>query len=149
MYFPRRGDQAEVEYESVMPQADAENETILVVEDDKDVRLYLIEVLRDLSYRVIGAPDPTSAMGILENSSIKIDLMLTDVVMPGVNGRELATRARQLRPGLKVLFMSGYSPNAVVHQGRVDLDVQLIQKPVALHELSSRIRDMLDRVHGS
>jgi DNA-binding response OmpR family regulator len=87
-------------------------------------------------------------MGILENSSIKIDLMLTDVVMPGVNGRELATRARQLRPGLKVLFMSGYSPNAVVHQGRVDLDVQLIQKPVALHELSARIRDMLDRVHG-
>ena len=149
MYFPRRGDQAEVEYESVMPQADAENETILVVEDDKDVRLYLIEVLRDLNYRVIGAPDPTSAMGMLENFSIKIDLMLTDVVMPGINGRELSKHARQLRPGLKVLFMSGYSPNAVVHQGRVDLDVQLIQKPVALHELSARIRDMLDRVEGS
>jgi DNA-binding response OmpR family regulator len=69
--------------------------------------------------------------------------------MPGINGRELAKHARQLRPGLKVLFMSGYSPNAVVHQGRVDLDVRLIQKPVALHELSTRIRDMLDRVQGS
>jgi PAS domain S-box-containing protein len=149
MYFPRRGDQAEVEDDKVIPYADAENETILVVEDDKDVRSYLLEVLRDLNYRVIGAPDPIAALGILENSSMKVDLMLTDVVMPGINGRELATRARDLRPGLKVLFMSGYSRNAVVHQGRVDLDVQLIQKPVSLHELSTRIRDMLDRVNGS
>jgi CheY-like chemotaxis protein len=71
--------------------------------------------------------------------------MLTDVVMPGMNGRELSTRARELRPKLKVLFMSGYSRNAVVHQGRLDFDVQLIQKPVSLQDLSVRLRDMLDR----
>ena len=74
--------------------------------------------------------------------------MLTDVVMPQMNGRELSKRARELRPGLKVLFMSGYSPNAVVHQGRVARDVQLIQKPVPLQELAARIRDMLDQVDG-
>jgi DNA-binding response OmpR family regulator len=72
--------------------------------------------------------------------------MLTDVIMPGMNGRELSRRARELRPGLKVLFMSGYSRNAVVHHGRVDLDVQLIQKPVSLRDLTARIRDMMDRI---
>jgi CheY-like chemotaxis protein len=66
-------------------------------------------------------------------------------VMPGMNGRELSARARDLRPRLKILFMSGYSPNAVVHQGRVDLDVQLIQKPISPRDLSSRLRDMLDQ----
>jgi PAS domain S-box-containing protein len=145
MYFPRRGEQSDVKDESDIPQADADNETILIVEDDPDLRLYLIEALRDLNYRTIAAPDPIGALGMLENSSIKIDLMLTDVVMPGINGRELSRRARELRPGLKVLFMSGYSRNAVVHQGRVDLDVQLIQKPVSVQDLATRIRDVLDR----
>jgi CheY-like chemotaxis protein len=148
MYFPRSGEQSDSGSEDVLPLADAESETILVVEDDNDLRSYLVEVLRDLNYRALGAPDPLAALGMLENSSIKIDLMLTDVVMPKMNGRELSKRARELRPGLKVLFMSGYSRNAVVHQGRVDLDVQLIQKPVSIQELSTRIRDMLDLVHG-
>jgi DNA-binding response OmpR family regulator len=117
-----------------------------VVEDDKDLRWYLIEALRDLNYRTIGAPDAGGALAILEQPSTKIDLMLTDVIMPEMNGRELSRRARELRPGLKVLFMSGYSRNAVVHHGRVDLDVQLIQKPVSLKDLTARIRDMLDRI---
>jgi PAS domain S-box-containing protein len=146
MYFPRRGGQVEELSDDNVPQAEADNETILVVEDDKDLRSYLVEVLRDLNYRVIGAQDAVAAQGILEQPSVRVDLMLTDVVMPGLNGRELSNRARLLRPGLKVLFMSGYSPNAVVHQGRVDLDVQLIQKPVSLHDLAARIRDMLDHL---
>ena len=119
-----------------------DGEIILVVEDDNDLRAYLIEALRDLDYRAIGAPDADAALGSSRAAVDKIDLMLTDVVMPGMNGRELAKRARELRPGLKVLFMSGYSRNAVVHHGRVDLDVQLIQKPVSLKELTTRIRDM-------
>jgi DNA-binding NtrC family response regulator len=117
-----------------------------VVEDDQDVRWYLIEALRDLNYRAIGAPDGAGALRVLEQPSTKIDLMLTDVIMPGMNGRELSRRAQELRPGLRVLFMSGYSRNAVVHQGRVDLDVQLIQKPVSLQDLAARIRDMLDQI---
>jgi PAS domain S-box-containing protein len=145
IYFPRSGEQSEDD-DDVVPLADAGGETILLVEDDKELRAHLIEVLRELNYRAIGAPDPVAALGTLENSRIRIDLMLTDVVMPGMNGRELSRRARELRPGLKVLFMSGYSPNAVVHQGRVARDVQLIQKPVSLQDLSARIRDMLDSV---
>jgi DNA-binding response OmpR family regulator len=71
--------------------------------------------------------------------------MLTDVVMPGVNGRELGIRARELRPGLKVLHMTGYSRNAVVHQGRLEEGVELVQKPVSQSELAARVRSMLDR----
>jgi PAS domain S-box-containing protein len=145
MYLPRCGEQANRgEHDPNMPVSE-ENETILVVEDDKDLRAHLVEVLRDLSYRIFSAQDAVAALAILEQSTVRIDLMLTDVVMPGMNGRELAKRATELRPQLKVLFMSGYSPNAVVHQGRVDRDVQLIQKPVSLQDLSARLRDMLDQ----
>ena len=122
-----------------------ENETILVVEDDNDLRAYLIEALRDLNYRAYGARDGAAALGILEQPTRMVDLLLTDVVMPGMNGRELSNRARELRPDLKVLFMSGYSPNAVVHQGRVERDVQLIRKPISIQDLSARLRDMLDQ----
>jgi PAS domain S-box-containing protein len=147
LYFPRAsGSPDDVEDERDDSRGSVENEVILVVEDDKDLRWYLIEALRDLNYRTIGAPDAGGALAILEQPSTKIDLMLTDVIMPEMNGRELSRRARELRPGLKVLFMSGYSRNAVVHHGRVDLDVQLIQKPVSLKDLTARIRDMLDRI---
>jgi PAS domain S-box-containing protein len=145
MYFPRiAGDIADVDNDCGILPGHQNAETILVVEDDKDVRAYLVEVLRDLSYYVISAQDAVAALGYLENLRIKIDLMLTDVVMPGMNGRELANRARQLRRRLKVLFMSGYARNAIVHQGRVDPNIQLVQKPISLQELSVRVRDMLD-----
>jgi CheY-like chemotaxis protein len=145
MYFPRiTGHVDEVGEESGTLMGDQNRETILVVEDDKDVRAYLVEVLRELSYYVIGAQDAVAALGFLEQTRVKIDLMLTDVIMPGMNGRELANRARQLRPKLKILFMSGYARNAVVHQGRVDPTIQLIQKPISLQELSVRVRDVLD-----
>jgi DNA-binding NtrC family response regulator len=147
MYFPRAHEQAsDVEEESGVWRGNADHETILVVEDDKDLRWYLIEALRDLNYQAIGTPDAAGALQILEQPSNKIDLMLSDVVLPGMNGRELSRRAQELRPGLKVLFMSGYSRNAVVHQERVDLDVQLVQKPVSLQDLAARIRDMLDQI---
>ena len=147
LYFPRaHGHADDVEDDGDPSRASSDSEVILVVEDDKDLRWYLIEALRNLDYRAIGAPDAGAALAILEQPSTKIDLMLTDVVMPGMNGRELSKRALELRPELKVLFMSGYSRNAVVHHGRVDLDVQLIQKPVSLQDLTARIRDMLDRI---
>ena len=147
LYFPRaRGEANDVEDDFGVSHGSIDGEIILVVEDDNDLRWYLIEALRGLDYRAIGAANADAALGILEQPSAKIDLMLTDVIMPGMNGRELSGRARELRPGLKVLFMSGYSRNAVVHHGRVDLDVQLIQKPVSLQDLTARIRDMLDRI---
>ncbi|MBV8612561.1 MAG: response regulator [Acetobacteraceae bacterium] len=147
LYFPRASRRAEdVEDDGADSLGSVDSEVILVVEDDKDLRSYLIDALRELDYRSIGAPDAEAALAVLEQPSARIDLMLTDVIMPGMNGRELSNRARELRPGLKVLFMSGYSRNAVVHHGRVDLDVQLIQKPVSLQDLAARIRDMLDRI---
>jgi DNA-binding response OmpR family regulator len=83
-------------------------------------------------------------MRFLERPDQPIHLLLTDVVLPGVNGRELARRALALRPGLKVLFMTGYSRNAIVHQGRLDSGVELIQKPLTHEQLSRRIRALLD-----
>jgi PAS domain S-box-containing protein len=124
MYFPRRGERANDVADEDGGPSRGDAESILVVEDDRDLRSYLVETLRDLNYRAIGVPNAHAALDILEQSSVQVDLMLTDVIMPGMNGRELFRRARELRPALKVLFMSGYSPNSVVHQGRVDLDVQ-------------------------
>jgi PAS domain S-box-containing protein len=117
-------------------------ETILVVEDD-DVRAYLVETLHDLDYRVLRAHDSVAALEFLQQNT-RIDLLLTDVVLPGMNGRELSRKAQSLRPGLKVLFMTGYSRNAIVHQGRLDADVELIQKPITQDQLSARMRTLLD-----
>jgi PAS domain S-box-containing protein len=120
------------------------HETVLVVEDDRDVRAYLVELLRDLNYRVLSAHDAVSALGLIEESDIRIDLLLTDVVLPGMNGRQLAEQAKNRRPNLTVLFTTGYSRNAIVHQGRLDPGVAMIQKPITQDALAARIRDLLD-----
>jgi CheY-like chemotaxis protein len=120
-------------------------DSILVVEDDILVRSYIVETLRDLGYHVIAGADAVAALGFLEHPGIKIDLMLTDVVMGGMNGRDLAVKAKTLRPTLKILYMTGYSRNALIHQGRVDTDVDCLQKPVGKAQLSSRIRELLER----
>jgi PAS domain S-box-containing protein len=122
----------------------ARAESILVVEDDTDVRTYLIEMLRDLNYRVLRAQDEIAAMGYLEQHDVRIDLLLTDIVMPGVNGRKLARRAKELRPKLKILLMTGYSQNAVTHDGSLDNDVMLVQKPVSQYDLATKIRNLIE-----
>lgn len=120
------------------------NETILLAEDDAEVRGYVAETLRDLNYRVIEAHDSSEALAVVAQGDVRIDLLLTDVVMPGVNGRELANRARGLRPNLRILFMTGYSQDAIVHQGRLDPDIELIEKPFRRDTLAVRVRAMLD-----
>jgi DNA-binding response OmpR family regulator len=92
----------------------------------------------------MSVPDTAAALRILEQENNRIDLLLTDVVMPGLNGRELAVEAQQHRAELKVLFMTGYSRNAIVHQGRLDPGIEMIQKPMTQRELAGRIRDLLD-----
>ena len=79
-----------------------------------------------------------------KQDDVRIDLVLSDIVLPGINGRELARQAQALRPDLKILFMTGYSRNAVIHQGRLDPGVEMIQKPVTQATLAARIRDLLD-----
>lgn len=119
-------------------------ETILLVEDDAGVRVYLVDVLRSLNYRVLEAPNAQAALTYLLQDKRSIDLLLTDVVMPGLSGRDLARRAHEVRPGLPVLYMTGYSRNAVVHHGRLDEGINFLQKPIRQAELASRIRELID-----
>jgi PAS domain S-box-containing protein len=121
-------------------------ETILVVEDDGDVRAYIVEVLRGLNYDVLEAHDADSALRVFERKGMRVDLLLTDVVLPGVNGRELARQIGVRQPDIRVLYMTGYSRNAIIHQGRLDPGVELIQKPITQADLGARIRDLLDAV---
>jgi len=102
-------------------------------------------MLRDLGYRVLSASSAQAALTILLQDQPKIHLLLTDVVMPGINGRELGRRAMQLRPSLKILYMTGYSRNAIVHQGRLDEGVDLLEKPVSQARLALKVREILDR----
>jgi len=146
VYLPRaRGDKKEGEYQvqSVTPPSAYGKETILVVEDDADVRDFICGTLQDLKYTVLQARDAASALDVLEREP-GIDLLLTDVILPGPNGRELANAALAKRPTLKVLFMTGYSRNAIVHQGRLDEGVQLIQKPLTQSTLAAKVRAVLD-----
>jgi CheY-like chemotaxis protein len=122
-----------------------DGETILIVEDDDDVRAYLTDVVRSLGYGVAAASNGKLALDLLGQAKTRIDLMLTDVVMPGMNGRELANSATRLRPDLKVLYMTGYSRNAVTHHGRLDAHLDVIQKPINQSDLATRIRDALDK----
>jgi PAS domain S-box-containing protein len=147
IYLPRFTRQADLDEPSAYdtPGRSEADEVILVVEDDEDLRSYLTEALRSLGYSVLASAHAEGALAILSRNSARIDLMLTDVVMPGMNGRELGRRAQEVRPGLRVLYMSGYSRNAVVHQGRLDDGIELLPKPISQTHLASRVRDVLDR----
>ncbi len=118
-------------------------ETVLVVEDDEEVRTTVTDMLRDLGYNVLTARDGLSALSIFE-SGVSIDLLFTDVVMPGpLRSPELARKAREIAGDIPVLFTSGYTENAIVHGGRLDPGVDLLPKPYTRQALASRVRDAL------
>jgi PAS domain S-box-containing protein len=147
IYLPRYVGKGETEFvqDDELSGSGENDETILIVEDDEDLRTYIGEVLRGLGYRVRAVPNAAAAIPILERTEVRIDLLLTDVVMPGKNGRELGRHAQSIRPALPVLYMTGYSRNAVVHHGRLDEGVDLLQKPIGQQALATRVRDALDR----
>ena len=119
-------------------------ETILVVEDDADVRSFVIETLQELAYKVVVAADGAEGLRLLD-AHREIAALLTDVGLPGgMNGRQLADEAKRRRSGLKILFMSGYARNAIVHHGRLDPGVELLTKPFTFAALGMRIRRLLD-----
>ncbi len=120
------------------------HEVILVVEDEAGVRAVTVDSLRELGYRVIAADGAAAALRLIE-AHPDIALLLTDIVMPEVNGAKLAEAARVLHPGLKVLFTTGYTRNAVVHNGVVDPGVELIGKPFTFEALAAKVRGVLDR----
>jgi CheY-like chemotaxis protein len=119
------------------------NERILVVEDDVSVRQTAVDMLRQLGYQVSTAESGKQAMAVLQNGA-RFDLLFTDVVMPGyIGSRELAREAQALLPGIRVLYTSGYTENAVIHHGRLDPGVHLLSKPYGIEELARKVRLVL------
>jgi len=148
LYLPRRdGDEVVISGDDDLNAERGGGETILIVEDDDGVRQYASEILRDLNYQVIEAKDSATALRLLDAEK-KFDLLLTDVVLPGKNGRELANEVERRRPGTKIIFMTGYSRNAIVHQGRLDPGIELIPKPLTERVLARKIRQLLNRPSG-
>jgi PAS domain S-box-containing protein len=125
------------------PRAE-QGETVLLVEDEPVVRGLIVDVLRDLGYRALEAADGPSGLKILQ-SRRRIDLLVTDVGLPGLNGRQLADQARERRPDLKVLFITGYAENATVSHGFLDPGMEMVTKPFAIEDLAIRIREMIER----
>ena len=118
-------------------------ETVLVVDDEPTVRLLLVETLAELGYAVSEAGDGAAGLRILQGNS-RIDLLITDVGLPGgFNGRQLADAARVVRPGLPVLFITGYAENAVMNSGHLERGMHVMTKPFAIDDLSARIRTIL------
>ena len=146
LYFPRyRGALEKDELvERVSAPLGHREEIVLVVEDSDDVREYSVMILTELGYTVLEAHDAPSALVILQQER-RIDLLFTDVVLPGMTGRGLADEALKLRPELRILFTTGYSRNAIIHQGRLDAGVNLLTKPFTFDQLAERVRDVLDR----
>jgi PAS domain S-box-containing protein len=120
-------------------------EVILVVEDDEKIRFLAVEALRDFGYTIIQASDAAQALAVLALQP-RIDLLFTDIVMPDMNGRQLADKARETRPDLKVLYTTGFTRNAVVHNGVLDPGVALIAKPFTIDQLAIKVRLVLDGV---
>ena len=148
IYLPRFAGEADGMQEDKAASADRlapAGETILVVEDDDGVRAYSVEILRDLGYHVLEAADGQAALSLIGASAQPIDLLFTDVVMPGMSGKELSEKARALQPGLKILYTSGYTREGFLRDGKLDPGIALLAKPFTLQDLASRLRDLLDR----
>jgi signal transduction histidine kinase/CheY-like chemotaxis protein len=118
------------------------NATVLVVEDEDGMRDFASDAFRELGYRVLQAASGPAALELIDSHS-EIDLLFTDVVMPDMNGRRLSEQALQRRPSMKVLFTTGYTRNAIVHNGMLDPDVQLLAKPFTLEELASKVAEVM------
>ncbi|HEX9568795.1 MAG TPA: PAS-domain containing protein [Rhodospirillales bacterium] len=145
MYLPQaKGDDALAAAPDAAEAAVGGPETILVVEDDPEVRQTTVALLEELSYQVIEAPNGPSALKLLDRQP-DIDLLLTDVIMPGgMRGPDLAREVHKRRPNMKILYMSGYTEHTVLRDGMAEADVQLLSKPFQKNELANKVRNVLD-----
>jgi CheY-like chemotaxis protein len=144
-YLPRHRGSAAAEDSSEAaepPRAEA-GETVLVVDDEPVIRDLIVEVLRDLGYRVLEAVDGPSGLKMLQSRK-RIDLCVTDVGLPGLNGRQLEDHAREHRPDLKVLFITGYAENATLASGFLDPGIEMLSKPFAAEALATKVRLMIE-----
>jgi CheY-like chemotaxis protein len=145
LYLPRAEDVAGMAADPVpLHPPTGRNECVLVVEDDADVRTLAVALLSDLGYRVLDAGDGAAALGILERER-HIDLLFTDVILPGgMNGDAIALAAPRYQPNIKVMFMSGFTQDALIHQGKLGDDVVLLHKPFRFADLANKLRQALD-----
>ncbi|MDY0883535.1 response regulator [Dongia soli] len=143
LYLPRVRQEEDVATEIEAGPVTGGTETVLVVEDDEEVRTTVVEMLVDFGYRVLKARDAQNALAIIE-SGMPVDLLFTDVVMPGpLRSPVLAKKARERLPNIAVLFTSGYTDNAIVHGGRLDEGIELLSKPYTREALARKIRHVL------
>jgi DNA-binding NtrC family response regulator len=148
VYLPRIDQAQPVEAGSPPAKARRGSETILLVEDDEMVRNVVREALIREGYRLMDSADPLEAQGIAEKHRGRIHLLITDVVMPKVSGRELADAIVDRRPDTRVLFMSGYTDTAIVNSGILDREAAFLQKPFTPAALVQKVRDVLEGADG-
>jgi len=145
IYLPRVDEPLTEKREEGVRDIPRGDETILVVEDEETVRGLAVRLLKSQGYKVLEAPDGGKAFLLCENYKERIDLILTDVVMPGMSGREMVDRIKQIYPEMKAIYMSGYTDNTVVHHGVLDQGIEFLQKPFTLEMLARKVREALDR----
>ena len=149
IYFPLTDEDPDSTQLTTAPRTLRGTETILLVEDEEQLRALGCQILMKSGYQVLVAESATDALGICQKYEGPIHLLLTDVVMPLMNGRELAERAAPLRPSMKVLYVSGYTDNTIVHHGVLDEGVAFLQKPITPDSLRRKLRDVLDNERKS
>ncbi len=145
IYFPRAEDNtARLTLESKSVEGARGVETVLISEDERSVRALAAQILRKRGYNVLEASSGKEALDIAKKYAGEIHLVVTDVVMPGISGTELVSRLKTIRPGIKVLYVSGYTDNAIVHHGILDAGVAFLQKPFSVDGLASKVREVID-----
>jgi len=146
LYLPRFVGSPDIEQPTQFSKesADGYGETVLVIDDEPTIRELIVEVLESAGYVALSAPNGAEGLKIIK-CDVRIDLLITDVGLPGgMNGRQVADAAREIRPGLKTLFITGYAENAAVGNGHLDHGMQLLTKPFALATLAGKIREMVE-----
>lgn len=149
IYLPRHAGAGEIREEIVPLPVAKGHETILLAEDEAEILEMVQKVLESLGYQVLVAATPGEALRIAGEHQGEIHLLMTDVVMPEMNGRELAQNLMALRPGVRCLFMSGYTGDVILHHGVADEGAHFIQKPFSIQALGTKVREVLDRTNGT
>ncbi len=146
IYLPRASEDVHEKRNSSVQSVELGSETVLLVEDEEAILRLAKLTLERLGYKVLAAQSPIEALAIVDKTEEPIDLLITDVVMPDMNGQQLKEQIKQKLPKIKVLFMSGYTSDAMAHRGIIETDVQFLQKPFSNKSLSQKVREVLDQM---